>query len=85
MADTELPEILLARAVVKDHSVANQTIKEVYKTEAATTTVTIRPGTRPRTEYEYGNDMIAKQMYSAKSSAAVCGGSSLESLLKVIL
>lgn len=34
-------------------------------------TVKIKPGTSPNTEYEYGNDMIAKQMYSEKSSAAV--------------
>jgi hypothetical protein len=43
----------------------------VYKTKAAMTTVRMRPGTRPSTEYEYGNDMIAKQMYSEKRSAAV--------------
>ncbi len=29
------------------------------------------PGTSPKMEYEYGNDMIARQMYSEKSSAAV--------------
>ena len=29
------------------------------------------PGTRPSTEYEYGKDIIAKQMYSEKSNAAV--------------
>lgn len=33
--------------------------------------VMIRPGTSPKTEYEYGNDMIAKHMYSEKSRAAV--------------
>jgi hypothetical protein len=43
----------------------------VYSTSAATTTVSMRPGTNPSTEYEYGNDMIAKQMYSAKSRHAV--------------
>lgn len=32
----------------------------------------MRPGTRPKTEYEYGKDMIAKQMYSEKRSADVC-------------
>lgn len=37
----------------------------------ATTTVTIKPGTRPKIEYEYGKDMMAKQMYSEKSKAAV--------------
>jgi hypothetical protein len=46
-------------------------MSEVYSTSAATTTVKIRPGTRPSTEYEYGNDIMAKQMYSAKSNAAV--------------
>lgn len=51
---------------------AYQTINEVYKTKPATTTVMMRPGTNPRTEYEYGNDIMAKQIYSAKSSAAVC-------------
>src|ERR1700760_3050739 len=50
---------------------AYQTTIEVYRTSAATTTVKIRPGTRPRTEYEYGNDMIARQMYSENSKAAV--------------
>jgi hypothetical protein len=34
-------------------------------------TVRINPGTRPRIEYDQGNDMIAKQIYSEKSSAAV--------------
>jgi hypothetical protein len=48
-----------------------QTISEVYSTEAAITMVRIRPGTRPRTEYDHGKDMIARQMYSEKSSAAV--------------
>jgi hypothetical protein len=50
---------------------AYQTTRDVYKTKAAMTTVRMRPGTRPSTEYEYGNDMIAKQMYSEKRSAAV--------------
>ena len=49
----------------------SQTIREVYKTSAATTTVKINPGTRPSTEYEYGKDMMAKQIYSEKSRAAV--------------
>ncbi len=83
MADTELP-VKFSECRLKIYSVAYQTIKEVYKTEAATTTVTMRPGTRPRTEYEYGNDMIARQMYSAKRSAAVYGNSSSESFLGVI-
>jgi hypothetical protein len=43
----------------------------VYSTRPATTTVKMRPGTRPKTEYEYGNDMMAKQIYSEKSNAAV--------------
>ena len=46
-------------------------MSEVYKTDRATTTVKMRPGTKPSTEYEYGNDMIAKHMYSEKSKAAV--------------
>lgn len=29
------------------------------------------PGTRPKYAYEYGNDMMARQMYSLKSKAAV--------------
>lgn len=35
------------------------------------TTVKMRPGTNPNTEYEYGKDMIAKHIYSEKSKAAV--------------
>jgi len=46
-------------------------MREVYNTKPAMTTVRIMPGTRPRTEYEYGNDIIAKQMYSENSRAAV--------------
>ena len=38
----------------------------------AITTVKIKPGTRPRMEYDQGNDIIARQMYSEKSNAAVC-------------
>ena len=45
----------------------------------------MRPGTRPRTEYEYGNDMIAKHMYSEKSSAAVYEGVSAEVELRLKL
>jgi hypothetical protein len=48
-----------------------QIIRDVYSTIAATTTVKIRPGTRPRTEYDHGNDMMARQIYSEKSKAAV--------------
>lgn len=48
-----------------------QTISDVYSTRAATTTVKIRPGTRPSTEYDHGNDMIARHMYSENSRAAV--------------
>ena len=53
------------------HSKTYQMIKEVYRTDRATTTVKIKPGTKPNTEYEYGNDRISKQMYSLKSKAAV--------------
>ena len=53
------------------HYETYQTTNEVYRTNAATTTVRISPGTNPRTEYEYGNDMMAKQMYSENSKAAV--------------
>lgn len=45
---------------------------EVYRTKAACTIVKMIPGPRPSTEYEYGKDMMARQMYSEKSSAAVC-------------
>lgn len=50
---------------------AHQRTNDVYSTIAATTTVKIRPGTRPRTEYDQGNDMMARQMYSENSKAAV--------------
>ena len=43
----------------------------MYNTNAATTMVRMRPGTSPRIEYDHGNDMIARQMYSLKSKAAV--------------
>jgi hypothetical protein len=49
----------------------SQTTNDVYRTIPATTTVRMSPGTRPRTEYEYGNDMIAKHIYSEKSKPAV--------------
>ena len=49
----------------------NQRTKEVYRTKAATTMVNMMPGTRPKTEYDQGKDMMARQMYSEKSRAAV--------------
>ncbi len=48
-----------------------QTTRDVYSTKPACTTVKIIPGASPSTEYEYGNDMIARQIYSEKSKAAV--------------
>ena len=50
---------------------AHQTTKDVYNTMAATTTVRMMPGTRPKIEYEYGKDMIARQMYSENRRAAI--------------
>ena len=49
----------------------HQVVSEVYRTAMATTTVSIKPGTNPRIEYDHGNDMIARQIYSEKSRAAV--------------
>jgi hypothetical protein len=49
-------------------------MSEVYRTNAAITAVRIRPGTRPKIEYDQGNDMIARQMYSENSKAAVYMG-----------
>ena len=46
-------------------------VSEVYSTTIATATVKIMPGTRPRTENDQGNDIIARQIYSEKSNAAV--------------
>jgi len=46
-------------------------ISEVYRTREAIMIVKINPGTSPRIEYDQGNDMMARQMYSEKSSAAV--------------
>ena len=43
----------------------------MYNTTPATKTVRINPGTRPRTLYDQGKDMMARQMYSEKSNAAV--------------
>jgi hypothetical protein len=56
---------------VTDELEPYQVISEVYRTMPAITTVRINPGTRPRIEYDQGKDMIAKQMYSEKSNAAV--------------
>jgi hypothetical protein len=50
---------------------AYQQIRDVYRTSAAMTMVKIKPGTSPRMEYDHGKDMMARQMYSEKSSAAV--------------
>lgn len=62
---------------------AYQMVSEVYRTDAATTTVRIRPGTRPRREYDQGKDMMARQIYSEKSSAAVwVRGSDLSCLMR---
>jgi hypothetical protein len=46
-------------------------MSDVYNTVAAMNTVRIIPGTRPRIEYDQGKDMIARQIYSEKRSAAV--------------
>lgn len=51
--------------------ISYQVINEVYRTMAAITTVRINPGTRPRIEYDQGKDIIARQIYSEKSNAAV--------------
>ena len=48
-----------------------QMVSDVYSTTRATKTVRMRPGTRPKTEYAHGNDIIARHMYSEKSNAAV--------------
>ena len=72
VTETEFPSILLSLILVLDVRVTYQTSKDVYSTDMATTTVMIRPGTKPKMEYEYGNDMIARHMYSEKRSAAVC-------------
>lgn len=52
-------------------SLSHQRIKEVYRTKAATAIVHIKPGMSPRIEYDHGNDMIAKQIYSRNNRAAV--------------
>jgi hypothetical protein len=46
-------------------------MSDVYRTTPAMNTVRINPGTRPRIEYDQGNDIMARQIYSEKSSAAV--------------
>lgn len=51
--------------------VAYQIVIDVYHTTREMKTVRIRPGTRPKTEYDQGNDIMAKQIYSEKRSAAV--------------
>ena len=71
VAQAELPGHRLDDEPTVADQKAYQVIKDVYKTKAAMTTVKIRPGTRPRTEYDHGNDMMAKQMYSENSRAAV--------------
>ena len=80
VAQTKFPSSVRARQRVTGLS-AHQTIREVYNTNAAMTTVIIMPGTSPRIEYEYGKDMMAKQMYSANSSAAVCRSTSDMSMI----
>jgi hypothetical protein len=71
MAKAELPK-QNERSRRANWVLTYQRTRDVYSTSAATTTVKIKPGTRPRTEYEYGKDMMARQMYSEKRSAAVC-------------
>ena len=53
---------------------AYQRTSDVYKTTAAMKTVKIIAGTSPRIEYDQGKDMMARQMYSEKSRAAVFPG-----------
>ena len=50
VTETEFPSILLSLILVLDVRVTYQTIKDVYSTDMATTTVTIRPGTKPKME-----------------------------------
>jgi hypothetical protein len=73
MAQTKFPRVSSSDAVVSQVACARtyQQMSEVYRTNAAMTAVRIRPGTRPRMEYDQGNDMMARQMYSENSSAAV--------------
>jgi len=72
MTETEFPETSQpAEPQLAGGASIYQTTSEVYRTKPACTTVKMSPGTRPRTEYEYGKDMMARQMYSEKSRAAV--------------
>lgn len=63
--------------------ISYQVINEVYRTMAAITTVRIKPGTRPRIEYDQGKDIIARQIYSEKSNAAVCKNLLVKPLISV--
>ena len=71
MAHAKLPDTQLAHALPMFTEIAYQQINEVYSTIAATTHVKMSPGTSPRIEYDHGKDMMARQMYSENSSAAV--------------
>lgn len=46
-------------------------VRPVYNTVRATNKVKINPGTNPKTEYDQGKDMIARQIYSENKSPAV--------------
>jgi hypothetical protein len=46
-------------------------IKPVYRVVKETKMVIIIPGINPRTEYDQGNDKMAKQMYSENNRPAV--------------
>lgn len=48
-----------------------QRVMEVYQTIRDTTIVKRIPGNRPRVAYDWGKDMMARQIYSEKRSAAV--------------
>ena len=53
MTKTEFPKMTVSadcKPKVQSRKATYQTIKDVYSTDMATTTVTIRPGTRPKTE-----------------------------------
>jgi hypothetical protein len=50
VSETELPAKLLVSHEIETNRTSYQTMSEVYKTRAATTTVRMRPGTRPKTE-----------------------------------
>ena len=72
MPQTKLPSHLLVLNNFPAQRESYHIVREVYNTRPATTTVRIRPGASPKTEYEYGKDMIAKQIYSENNKAAVC-------------